>query len=66
MKMQSIQEWIIPLIRQAGKIMLEARNVENRKNITVKPGDANFVTVYDVAIQDFLMQEIQYRLWHYR
>ena len=39
--------------------MLEARNVENRKNITVKPGDANFVTVYDVAIQDFLMQEIQ-------
>ena len=57
--MQSIREWIIPLIRQAGKTMLEARNVENRENITVKPGDANFVTVYDMAIQDFLIQEIQ-------
>ena len=57
--MQSIREWIIPLIRQAGKTMLEARNVESRKNITVKPGDANFVTVYDVAIQDFLIREIQ-------
>lgn len=60
--MQSIQEWITPLIRQAGKTMLEARNVESSENITVKPGDANFVTVYDVAIQDFLMQEIQKQL----
>ena len=57
--MQSIQEWIIPLIRQAGKTMLEARNTDSGENITVKPGDANFVTVYDVAIQDFLMREIQ-------
>ena len=57
--MQSIREWITPLIRQAGKTMLEARNVENSDHITVKPGDVNFVTVYDVAIQDFLMQEIQ-------
>jgi len=57
--MQSIWEWITPLIRQAGKTMLDARNVDSRENITVKPGDANFVTVYDVAIQDFLMQEIQ-------
>ena len=60
--MQSIQEWITPLIRQAGKTMLEARNVENNDNITVKPGDVNFVTVYDVAIQNFLMREIQKRI----
>ena len=57
--MQSIREWLIPLIRQAGKTMAEARHVESRENITAKPGDANFVTVFDVAIQDFLMQEIQ-------
>lgn len=60
--MQPIQEWITPLIRQAGKTMLEARNVESRENITVKPGDANFVTVYDVAIQNFLMREIQKKI----
>lgn len=57
--MQSIQEWITPLIQKAGKTMLEARNVESKDNITVKPGDANFVTVYDVAIQEFLIQEIK-------
>ena len=57
--MQSIREWITPLIRQAGKMMLDARNVESSENITVKPGDANFVTVYDVAIQEFLIKEIQ-------
>jgi len=60
--MQSIQEWITPLIRQAGRTMLEACGVESGENITVKPGDANYVTVYDVAVQDFLMQEIQKQL----
>lgn len=50
---------ILPLIRQAGEIMLSAHDIEADGNISDKMGDAaNMVTVYDVAVQNFLITEI--------
>lgn len=46
------------LIREAGRIMLAATDVESENNVGVKPGDANFVTVYDVAVQTFLLEKL--------
>jgi myo-inositol-1(or 4)-monophosphatase len=43
---------ISPIIKNAGKIILDAHDVEIAK---VKPGDVNFVTKYDVKVQDFLI-----------
>lgn len=46
----------VSLARQAGEIMLSAPDI--RRSVSVKPGDANFVTKYDVAVQEFLIREI--------
>ena len=44
------------LVREAGAIMLEARDLEHASDmITEKPGAANFVTSYDVRVQNFLI-----------
>lgn len=43
-------------MREASKIMLSAHDIDN--SIHVKPGEANFVTAYDVAVQDFLYNAI--------
>jgi len=36
--------------------MLRAHDMEEEKNVSAKPGSTNFVTVYDVAVQNFLMK----------
>ena len=53
-------EFIPELMREASKIMLSAHDIDN--SIDSKSGEANFVTVYDVAVQNFLYKEIGERL----
>ena len=57
--MTSTSEKIISLMREAGKIMLDAHDVESGDNVSVKAGDANFVTVYDIRVQSFLIEQLQ-------
>jgi len=59
MKYQPLYEALLDLIRQAGEIMLSAHNIDNDNNVTAKPGSANFVTVFDLRVQDYLMNGIQ-------
>lgn len=47
---------IIEIVKEAGKIILSAHNQEN--TITAKEGKKNFVTMYDVAVQEFLFCEL--------
>lgn len=49
-------EFIPEIMREAAKIMLSAHDIDTA--VTVKPGDANFVTTYDVAVQDFLITKL--------
>lgn len=54
--MKELKDIIIPELYEAGKIMLSAHDVETVEgNVKVKPGDANFVTVYDLKVQEFLI-----------
>lgn len=51
---------IIDVVRRAGAVMVHAHDVETIDGgIDEKAGDANFVTVYDVRVQDMLMEELQ-------
>ena len=47
---------IIETVKEAGKIVLSAHNQESA--VTAKEGKKNFVTKYDVAVQDFLFKEL--------
>lgn len=47
---------IISTVKEAGNIVLSAHNQEN--TVTAKEGKKNFVTKYDVAVQDFLFSEL--------
>ena len=49
-------EIITEIVKEAGKIILSAHNQEN--TITAKEGKKNFVTKYDVAVQNFLFKEL--------
>lgn len=53
-------EFIPAIMREAAKLMLSAHDVEGA--VTVKPGDANFVTAYDVAVEDYLFRALGERL----
>lgn len=55
---KTIVEQLIALLREAGRIMLGAGEIESADGVMVKPGTANFVTLYDVKVQEFLMREI--------
>lgn len=44
------------IVRKAGQIMLDAGLTEG--DITAKAGHANYVTRYDVAVQEFLFREL--------
>ncbi len=56
-KMKIFEKELLALIREAGKIMTGARDIEGA--VSEKGGDsANMVTVYDVAVQNFLIKEI--------
>lgn len=50
---EEILQEVIAAAREAGKIMLSAENVSSG-DITEKSGDANFVTRYDVEVQELL------------
>ena len=57
--MKNIDKLLLPLILKAGKIMTGAHDIEAGDAVSEKGGDsANMVTVYDVAVQNFLMSEI--------
>lgn len=47
---------ITEIVKEAGKIILSAHNQENA--VTAKEGKKNFVTKYDVAVQEFLFKEL--------
>ncbi len=47
---------LIDTVRRAGEILLSTHGVHN--GIEAKPGEANFVTAYDVAVQKFLFTEL--------
>ena len=49
---------ITEIIKEAGKIILRAHDVEGDESIGIKPGSTNFVTVYDVAVQNFLIEQL--------
>ncbi|MBE6633976.1 MAG: inositol monophosphatase [Ruminococcaceae bacterium] len=49
---------LLPPIYEAGRRVLNAHDAEREDRVTVKPGDANFVTVYDVMIQEYLLGEL--------
>ncbi len=49
-------EIIKQTVKEAGKIILSAHNQENA--VTAKEGKKNFVTKYDVAVQDYLFKEL--------
>lgn len=50
-------EKIISIVKAAGEIMLTAHNQES--SITAKEGSNNFVTKYDVAVQQYLFEELK-------
>ncbi len=54
---EEMLEVIKIIVRQAGKIMLEAHHIED--GVTSKQGSANFVTEYDVRVQNFLFKELK-------
>ena len=41
-------DFILPVMEEAARLMLSAHDIDAA--VTVKPGDANFVTAYDVAV----------------
>lgn len=55
----SVLEAIIRTVREAGAVMRSAHDVESQKDaIDEKAGPANFVTVYDVRVQNMLMTSL--------
>ena len=58
--MKDILNELEVIIRKAGKIVLSAHDIDNSDTVKEKAGDAaNMVTLYDVAVQDFLIEEIK-------
>ena len=55
---QEICDTVTDIIREAGVIIKNAHNVDSADDIEVKPGTANFVTVFDVKVQDFLISRL--------
>ena len=51
-----MENGLISTIREAGRIILSAHDAE--KSVEVKPGEANFVTYYDKAVQEFLFERL--------
>lgn len=47
---------ILDILNEAGKIVTSAHNITD--NMTVKPGTANFATVYDLEVQNFLYDRL--------
>ena len=57
-----VKDILVPIIYEAGKIMLSAHDVEGGEgSVKEKQGDTNFVTVYDVKVQEYLIGKIKER-----
>ena len=56
--MSDLIKGLIEIIKNAGEVMLSAHNIES-ESIGSKEGSANFVTVYDVKIQELIISEIK-------
>ncbi len=56
--MSTLTQKLINIMKNAGEIMLCAHNIDD-DSISSKEGSANFVTVFDVKVQDYLMSEIK-------
>ena len=56
--MKQISEKLSALMLEAGNIMLKAHDIESGDHMSEKGDAANLVTVYDVAVQNFLIDEI--------
>ena len=55
-----IEGAILQTMREAGEILLRARDMEQMKGaIEEKAGTANFVTIFDVQVQQFLMERFR-------
>ena len=54
-----LNDKILPIIREAGKIILSARGMYDESKVNCKEGAANFVTEYDVQVQEFLIGAIK-------
>ena len=57
--MKNIVERISEIVRNAGKIMLGVNGVTSGDGICEKSGDANYVTIFDVRVQNYLIDEIK-------
>ena len=57
----NIETTMTELMREAGNIMLSAHLEENNSDgaVSEKTGSANFVTKYDVAVQEFLINGVK-------
>ncbi len=54
-----LYEGLLALMREAGQIILAAREENIGKQVTEKAGTANFVTEFDVRVQDFLLAGVK-------
>ena len=54
-----LEKILLPIIKDAAKIMLSAHDIEASSGVATKLGDANFVTVYDKATENFLIEKIK-------
>lgn len=50
-------EVLFPVIKNAGRMMLDAREPGSESHVHSKQGSANFVTDYDVAVQNYVISE---------
>ena len=53
---------LTPLLKEGGRLMLEAKRIESEDNLKEKGDPANLVTVYDVAVQRLLINGITAKL----
>ncbi len=54
-----LQRKIKDIIKSAGNIIISAHEKTDDYGIVAKPGNANFVTEYDLAVQNFIIDEIK-------
>ena len=53
-------DFILPIMEKAAELMLSAHDID--AGVSEKSGDANFVTAYDLAVEDYLRRELGSRL----
>ena len=56
---QTIEAFLPSLLQEAGEIILSAHSQADAENVITKDGYANFVTVFDIRVQEFLIQRIR-------